>query len=309
MRLPEKKFFLVLPLLIPLLSCALPFLRDDRPRPPPWNQGRGGAGTAVVLPFENLTPEPELESLMRKSFYSHFTPKAYRDIELTEVDRALEMLRSTSSKAWREHSAASLGLLFHADFVIYGKVLDYSKFFGVIYSQLALKVQVEVVDGNTGEGVWQKTVIQRSHEGGVPFSLLGIIPDTVRSSLHMRKEKTLDLIDRVSRELVAAIPDPPARSAGSPFFLDIQVASFLEKTLAEKVRQDLQEKGYQTRLESASVGDRTWHRVIVGPYREAPEAERVRVSISGDPRFKPILIFHQDGNQVEGPPAQQLPPP
>jgi hypothetical protein len=296
MRPPKKKAFLLLCLLVPLLSCSsIPFLGNKEPAAPPWAQGRDGPGTAVVLPFENLTPEPELESLVRKSFYSHFTLKAYRDIELTEVDRALEMLRNTSAKPWKEHTSTSLGRFFHADFVIYGKVLEYDKFFAGIYSQITLKVEVEVVDGKTGTGLWQKTVIQRSREGGVPFSLLGIIPDTVRSGLHMRQERTQDLIERVSRELVEAIPDPPARSA-SPFFLDIQVASFLEKGLADKVRQDLQEKGFQARLESAAIGDRTWHRVLLGPYREAAEAERVRASVSGDPRFKPILIYHQGGN-------------
>ena len=47
--------------------------------------------------------------------------------------------------------------------------------------------------------------------------------------------------------------------------------------------------------ESAAMGDRTWHRVLIGPFREAAEAERVRTSVSGDPRFKPILIYHVEG--------------
>jgi hypothetical protein len=304
MRPPKKKALLLLTLLVPLLSCSsIPFLSTDEPAAPAWVMARGGPGTAVVLPFENLTPEPELEDLVRKSFYSHFALKAYRDIELSEVDSALEMLRNTSLKTWKEHSATSLGQFFHADFVIYGKVLEYDKFFGGIYSQIALKVAVEVVDGKTGTGLWQKTVIERSHEGGMPCTFFGIIPETVRSGLHMRKEKTLDLIERVSRELVEAVPDPPARAA-SPFFLDIQVASFLERTLAERVGQDLQEKGYQARVESAAIGDRTWHRVLIGPFREAAEAERVRSSVSGDPRFKPILIYHSGANREEGPSAK-----
>ncbi|MEW6669236.1 MAG: GNA1162 family protein [Thermodesulfobacteriota bacterium] len=300
MRPTKKKAILLCALLVPVLSCSsTPFLGTDEPAAPAWVKAPGGPGIAVVLPFENLTTEPELETLVRTSFYSHFTAKAYRDIELTEVDRALVMLRNTSSRTWQEHSSTSLGRFFQADFVIYGKVLEYSKFFGGIYSQIALKVQVEVVDARTGTGLWQKTVIQRSHEGGFPFTLFGIIPEAVRSGLHMRQERTLDLIERVSRELVGAIPDPPTRSAVSPFFLDIQVASFLEKTLAEKARQDLQQKGYQARVESAAIGDRTWHRVLIGPYRETAEAERVRTSISGDPRFKPILIYHSEGNRGE----------
>lgn len=279
------------------------FFSEDRSPAPPWVKEGGGPGSAVVLPFENLTQEPELQSLVRKSFYGHFTLKAYRDIELSEVDRALEMLRDTSSKTWKEHSPNSLGSFFQADFIIYGKVMEYEKFFAGIYSQIKLKVAVEVVDGKTGTGLWQKTVTQRSHEGGFPLSILGIIPDTVRSGFHMRKERTQDLIERVSRELVEAIPDPPVRTA-SPFFLDVQVASFLEKALADKVRQDLQEKGLQARVESAALGDRTWHRVLIGPYREAAEAEQVRASVSGDARFKPILIYHEEGKPEGAPPSK-----
>jgi len=275
-------------------------MNDEKTSPVDSVKATGDPGSVVVLPFENLTSEPDLENLVRKSFYSHLTTKNYRDIELNDVDRALDVHQGTSAKTWKDLSAAGLGDLFHADFLIFGKVLEYTKVFAGIYSQIALKVEVEMVDGKTGEGFWWKTVIQRSHEGGVPFSLFGIIPEALRAGFHMQKERTLDLIERVSRELVEAIPDAPA-SRVSTFFLDIQVASFLEEGLALKTRQELQEKGYAARVESAGIGDRTWYRVLVGPYPTAAEAGKVKASLSEDPKFKPILIHHRLGEVKKDP--------
>jgi hypothetical protein len=301
MQRPGLRLLLGFFLLSSLLSCsAIPTLNGEKASPVDPVKPSGNPGTVVVLPFENLTSEPDLENLVRKSFYSHFTPKNYRDIELNDVDRALDVLQSTSAKPWKDLSAIELGDLFHADFLIYGKVLEYTKVFAGIYAQIALKVSVEMVDAKTGEGFWWKTLIQRSHEGGVPFSLFDIIPGALRAGFHMQKERTLDLIERVSREFVEAIPDAPP-SWISAFFLDIQVASFMEEGLALKTRQELQEKGYAARVESARMGDRTWHRVLVGPFPSSAEAGKVKALISEDPKFKPILIHHRLGDEKEAP--------
>ncbi|MBN1104327.1 MAG: SPOR domain-containing protein [Deltaproteobacteria bacterium] len=300
--IPLLAFFL----LSCLFSCsALPTLNDEKTSPVDPARANGDPGVVVVLPFQNLTSEANLGNIVRKSFYSHFTTKNYRDIELNDVDRALDVLQGTSANPWKDLPATALGKFFHADFLIYGKVLEYTKVFAGIYSQIALKVEVEMVDAGTGEGFWWKTVIQRSHEGGVPFSLLGIIPDALRAGFHMQKERTLDLIERVSRELVEAIPDaPPSRV--STFFLDVQVASFLEEESALKTRQELQEKGYAARVEPSRIGDRTWHRVLLGPYPTAAEAGKVKASISEDPKFKPILIHHHLKTEKKGTSAEDV---
>ncbi len=278
---------------IPLiLSCsALPLSNRGQPQVPEWLKGMELPVRVAVLPFENLTPDPELEELVRRSFYSHFALKNYRDVELQEVDRALQILKTNSGKSWKDLSPQVAGDFFRADLLIYGKVMDYSKFFAGVYSQVSLKVQVEMVECRSGNGVWWKTTAKRSHEGGIPFTLFGLIPEAVRSGLHLTHERTLDLIERLNREIVAEIPDPPlARS--SPYFLDVQVGSFLEMGFAVKTREELQERGYSARVESAKTGERTYHRVLVGPYRETAEAEAVKSSLL-DEGLKPILVHHR----------------
>lgn len=284
-----KKSILLLACIPFLLSCSI-FQRERQPETPDWLKGELPKKVAI-LPFEALSPDPEIQELLRRSFYSHFALKNYRDIELKEVDRALQILQTNSSKPWKDLSPQVLGGLFQADFLIYGKVMDYSKFFGGIYSQLTLKIQVEMVECSSGTGVWRKTAIKRSRDGGVPFTLFGLIPETVRSGLHMTREKTLDLIERLNREIVAEIPDPPLPQS-SPYFLDVQVGSFLELELAVKAREELHEKGYGGWVEPVKMGDRTYHRLLIGPYKEAAEAEAVKASLI-EKGFKPILVHHR----------------
>ncbi len=280
---------LLLPIFLLPLSCSTP----HSPSPPPWLGESASPRVVAILPFENLTTEPELEILVRQIFYSHFAPKSYRDVELKEVDRALETRQRSLAKPWKELSPEELGRFFNADFLIYGKVLEYSRLFLGIYSRITLKIQIEMVECKTGNGVWWKTAVKRSHEGGLPFSLFGLIPDTIRSGMHMGKEKTVALVDQLVREFVAEIPEPEAPTS-SPYFLDIQIGSFLEKDLAQKTQEGLLEKGFQARIESVNVGERTYHRVLLGPYNRTEEAEAAKADLVKQLGGSPILIQHTE---------------
>ncbi|MBN2124421.1 MAG: DUF799 family lipoprotein [Deltaproteobacteria bacterium] len=250
----------------------------------------GGPVRVAVLPFQNETTEPDLETLMRMSFYNHFSSKSYRDIELSQVDRALQVWENDTSKSWKTLSPAELGKLLETDVVIYGKVQEYKKLFLGIYSQIALKAQVEMVDCTSGEGLWWKTLMKRSHDGGVPFDLFGVVPAALRSGFHMKKERTLDLIDRINRELMEAIPSPP-ESALTPTAIDLQVASFLDETLAQGAMSELTQKGLSPRIETVMVKDRLWHRILVGPFPNSEEAEKVRKGLEEGTTYRPIFLY------------------
>jgi len=54
------------------------------------------------MPFDNLTSDEEIATVVRKSFYNHFSSKNYRDIELGTVDRGLESIQKAQSGTWRD---------------------------------------------------------------------------------------------------------------------------------------------------------------------------------------------------------------
>jgi hypothetical protein len=252
------------------------------------------------MPFDNLTTDEEMGSLVRKGFYNHFSSKNYRDIELSTVDRVLGSIQKTQSGAWRDVPPESLGKYLHADFVIYGKVKDYEKIFLGIYSQLVLTVEVEMVECRNGKGVWWKTQTKRSHEGGIPIEIWSLLSATARSGLHLQREKTLDLIEELSREMVAEIPEP-AVSPGGPFSVDIQIASFLEKSRAAATVEECKQIGFEPRVETVQITDRTWYRVVLGPYREVPAAERDKKIIAERTKFQPVFVTHSPANQEASP--------
>lgn len=253
-----------------------------------------GPKIVAILPFENTTEEPGIGVLARTAFYSHFSAKRYYDIEPDQVDLLLEAQNGEGKGEWRRLSPAALGSLFRADFVICGRVLHFDRVFLGVYSQIVLTVGVEMVSCRTGKGVWWKTLTKRSHDGGVPFSLLGVIPAALRSGLHMYHERTVALVDRISRELAADIPEPAASNM-DPFHFEIQVASFVDPVRAESTLRRLELEEGKGRIEVVSLEGRIYHRVLVGPFSTMAEAEEVRGRIAGETAFLPIVIDSKKG--------------
>jgi TolB-like protein len=294
LSLVQKRFFKYSAnflLLLFFFSCSSTGSKCPNSTLPAWLPKDGPPPTVAIMPFDRLTSDEEMGSLVRKSFYNHFSSKNYRDIELSTVDRVLDSIQKKQSGAWRDVPPESLGKYLHADFVIYGKVLDYDKLFLGIYSQLALTVEVEMVDCRSGKGVWWKTETKRSHEGGIPIEVWSLMSATARSGLHLQREKTLDLIEELCRDLVAEIPEP-AVSPGGPFSVDIQVAAFLEKSRAAATVDECKRIGLEPRVETVQITDRTWYRVVLGPYKEVPAAERDKKLIAERTKFQPIFVNH-----------------
>ena len=64
------------------------------------------------------------------------------------------------------------------------------------------------------------------------------------------------------------------KPAGTPYLL--QAGSFNNTQEAEKLKAQLSKLQVKSRVETVSLNDGTWHRVIIGPFASVDEADRVR---------------------------------
>ncbi len=246
---------------------------------------------AVIMPFSNDTMENGIEILTRTSFYNAFSSKNYLDVELMDVDRGLTVLTQNRSLSWMDLAPSTIADFFHADYVIYGSVKDFRRLFLGIYAQISITLNLKVVDADSGNIFWEKVFTKRSHEGGLPFDALSIIPAALRSGLHLKEDKTLALVDRANRELVEQIPEPAIFPVDS-YFVDIQVASFTKQDHAEQVLRMFQRQSLNTRIETVTLDDRKWYRIMIGPYYYLPKAHEMRIKIKHETFFEPILVHH-----------------
>ena len=287
-----SRLLFVLPLLFFNQSCSY-LIRDARPGNAFvwWSDNDTAPKTVVVLPFENSTGKQGIEETVRKSFYNHLSSKNYLDFELRRVDEALKTIDNSYSKGWKELKKTDLGRYFHADYLISGRVACFRKVFLGIYAQIELNVELTMVEGTTGRKMLTASIVKQSHDGGFPFSPFGLLPAALRSGIHMSESRTIDLVERICRELALEIPDPPMPPV-SLIMLEIQVASFLDEQRALNTLRTFQTRGFTGRIEKVHLGDTLWHRILFGPYYDKTEAEKIMNALSGEAQFKPMLIHH-----------------
>jgi len=271
-------------------SCTSIRPSPEQPPPLPWPD-KDKSPALVILPFENTTDEKDLNNIFRQSLANHLSAINYRNLKLSEVDEALAILERSFQENWQDLSPVTLGKLFRCNYLLYGEATKYKMLFLGLYAQVAIGVHIKLVETVHGTTIWEKKLVKRAHDGGIPFSLFNIIPEFLRCSMHIKEETKLSLVEKACRELAAEIPDPP-QPAVSVFIVEIQVASFTEKNRAVKITKDLKSKGYDARIEKVMLSNGAWYRIMLGPYYDKQEAVMSKRRIEKDPRFHPFFIHY-----------------
>jgi len=272
------------------LSCTSIRPSHEQKTPLPWPH-KDKSPALVILPFENTTEEKDLNNIFRQSLANDLSEINYRNLKLSEVDEALAILEHSFKQKWQDLSPVTLGKLFRCNYLMYGEATKYKMLFLGLYAQVAIGVHIKLVETVHGNTIWERKLVKRAHDGGIPFSLFNIIPEFLRCSMHIKEETKISLVEKACRELAAELPDPP-KSAASVFIVDIQVASFTAKTRAVKIMKELKSKGYDARIEKVMFSNGAWYRIILGPYYDKQEAVISKRRIEKDPRFHPFFIHY-----------------
>ena len=172
--------------------------------------------TIAVLPFEDSSGSKEGAAVVRRGFYNHFSSLNYQDMEFFRIDQLLAMNGLADPKALAQATPQRLGEILKVDAVVRGKVSDFDKLFAVIYSDVAVGAEVEMLDTKTGEKLWSARHTVHYRAGGIPTSIGGLIGTVFSTAMNVRDIQLFRACDDLFRDMVKTIPEPAAGEARRP---------------------------------------------------------------------------------------------
>ena len=249
-----------------------------------------------VLPFTNQTDKQDIGALVRESFAGHLSIKRFVDAELHDIDEELP-------DNWEQLPARSLGQTLGCQALVYGLVSKASRTYLGIYSGISLDAGILIVDTQTGKSLVEESYSTRFRSGGLPLSLIGIVPSAILNLRTITGEQMVRAVDDLARHLAAAVPDlPEARTENDAVGADgavsvaavrdayrVQVAAFRSSREAQHAVQLLRDEGYQPQITPVHDSENPWHRVVIGPFPSVAKAQQISFAIQQALPFSPVV--------------------
>lgn len=246
------RHILLVAVVVGLAGCGGPkvYVRDGIMDNPPKR--------VAVLPFyitydydltgEQAIPESHVKGreIFRKTVYYAFTPFAYEDMRLEEVDELLFAgWGPLEDEAWRRASPKLLGDALGVDALIYGNIGRIMHFATPFYTETSLSAMLRMVDAETGDDLWRQAV-QVAERGGVVIQK-GQVVDFVKDQIRSRNPgiKFLRISDIAARQAMKGMPDPPVNTD--------------RKTLAQLAAANALTGGARLAVLPFDVKNKKWH--------------------------------------------------
>jgi parallel beta-helix repeat protein len=172
--------------------------------------------TVAILPFENRTKAIDAQDRVRKSFFNQFSSKKYNDIELHRINVTLAREQILDNMGFINTPKDHLGRLLKADGLIFGTIISYDTIYIGAYSRVSVELEAKLIQAKTGKILWQGKHRTSSHEGGIPLDPINLIPTLFRTLVNVSDMEMLKTCDKLSRIMVATIPEPDIGSSISP---------------------------------------------------------------------------------------------
>ncbi|MBI3757628.1 MAG: SPOR domain-containing protein [Deltaproteobacteria bacterium] len=284
-----------------------------------WSQNGHPEKRICVLPFTDRTASGEITDRVREGFFGRLALKRFTDLELRELDARLHAL----PEPWNKVTPQKLGSALPCDALVYGEILEASNLYVGVYAQLTLEGRIQLVDAATGQTLLVGTHATKFRLGGVPFSLLDLIPDLVLNMRNFSGEQGLRAVDDLARNLADQIPDLPdpatvqkagpipvsteqaaaehseQKRTGAPLVTStcpdqncyqVQVAAFHKSGEAQQAVQLLRGEGFQPTVVTAAQSEKSQHRVMLGPFSTFGAAQETGAKIPKRLRFSPVVV-------------------
>ncbi|MEO5368610.1 MAG: DUF799 family lipoprotein [Magnetococcus sp. DMHC-1] len=163
----------------------------------------------AVLPFRNLSPDPEAGEAVRKLFFNFFSTLNYNDLELFTVDRLLrENHLYDPLLQGREVSLEQVCQFLGVDGLVRAEVKDYGKMYVLLYSQRQVSVKAELLHCRGPRPIWTKESTVTDRDGGVSLDPAGLALSMIKTFVSHQGASLLQTTVKLCMEMMPDVPNP-----------------------------------------------------------------------------------------------------
>ncbi len=117
----------------------------------------------AVLPMDNLTLEPELETFLYNSVYEQLQAKGYRRISVDKVKTVMEDLGIQTSGQLQGISLKRLSEVLNTEAVFMGQVDQSASIHEGVYDAIVVSCSLRLIDCRTGIVLWRSEQWRTAH--------------------------------------------------------------------------------------------------------------------------------------------------
>jgi len=109
----------------------------------------------AVLPMDNFSPDLDASPLIRPIVQERIRAKGYNSLPLSQVDTILKENGVLVSHDVYMFTPQQLGKILGVEALVYGTITEFNKRYALIYSDIKVRLRLEMVDARTEQTLWK----------------------------------------------------------------------------------------------------------------------------------------------------------
>ena len=173
-------------------------------------EGRIMGSEALFLNLNSSRRRPTglLAEEMRLAFHGQLAQLPFELVHPSHVDTRLRAAGLMSWEAINAVQPEQLRDLLGAEAVILGEVINFEYYYGLLYTQLAAGLRLEMICTITGQTLWRFKETRRNHTVRIALDPVSLVVGLFQAGFSLRAVNMARTMDEICREAVATIPPP-----------------------------------------------------------------------------------------------------
>ena len=160
--------------------------------------------SVAILPFDNQAKEPEAAQLLRRLFYNNFSSLAYKDIELSTIDKKLTHFEP--ARVFDSSDITKIGQNLMADAVIIGRVTKFETLYAGLYSSFSVAFEMKMIATDNNELLWSVKHSETKRNSKIPLTPIGAIISAASTAMDLSRYNMINTSNKLCQVSIDTIP-------------------------------------------------------------------------------------------------------